>query len=147
MLRPSRFGADRYTRIGEPPTSISTVSVTIITKNEAADIVAALRSVAWADERVVVDSGSTDGTVELARPLADRVVTHAWEGYGAQKNFAASLATHDWILSLDADERKLSLQAVLPRLAHVHVFHWLPGDPMVLTATPMPARSVWPVAP
>jgi glycosyltransferase involved in cell wall biosynthesis len=81
------------------------ISVTIITKNEAADVAAALRSVAWADERIIVDSGSTDDTVARAQPLADRVVTHEWEGYGAQKNFAASLASHDWILSLDADER------------------------------------------
>lgn len=81
------------------------LSVTVITKNEAADIAAALQSVAWADERIVVDSGSTDDTVARATPLADRVVTHEWPGYGAQKNFAASLARHDWILSIDADER------------------------------------------
>lgn len=81
------------------------VAVTIITRNEARHIEAALRSVAWADERIVVDSGSTDETVALATPLADRVDVHAWEGYGPQKNFAASLASCDWILSLDADER------------------------------------------
>jgi glycosyltransferase involved in cell wall biosynthesis len=81
------------------------VSVTVITHNEAKHIRAALESVAWADERIVVDSGSTDGTPDLARGLADRVETRVWEGYGAQKNYAASLARHDWILSLDADER------------------------------------------
>jgi glycosyltransferase involved in cell wall biosynthesis len=87
------------------------LSVTIITKNEATDIAAALESVSWADERIVVDSGSTDDTVAIATPLADRVVVHEWNGYVAQKNHAASLARHDWILSLDADER------VTPELA------------------------------
>ncbi len=81
------------------------LSVTIITKNEAEDIAAALRSVAWADERIVVDSGSSDETMAKARPLADRVVMRDWPGYIAQKNYAASIARHDWILSLDADER------------------------------------------
>ena len=81
------------------------LSVTVITRNEAADIAAALESVAWADEIVVVDSGSTDETVAIARRYTDRVVVREWPGYGAQKNIAASLASHDWILSLDADER------------------------------------------
>jgi len=81
------------------------LSVTVITKNEAGDIAAALQSVSWADERIVVDSGSTDDTVAIATPLADRVVVREWDGYVAQKNHAASLASHDWILSLDADER------------------------------------------
>jgi glycosyltransferase involved in cell wall biosynthesis len=81
------------------------LSVTIITRNEASDIAAALESVSWADERVVVDSGSTDDTVAIATPLADRVVVREWAGYVAQKNHATSLASHDWILSLDADER------------------------------------------
>ena len=64
-----------------------------------------MRSVAWADEIVVVDSGSTDGTVDIARRLATRVEVREWPGYAAQKNYAASIARHDWILSLDADER------------------------------------------
>lgn len=81
------------------------LSVTIITFNEAAHIAAALDSVAWADERVVVDSGSTDDTVAIARAHADRVEVRAWQGYAAQKNYAASIARHDWIFSLDADER------------------------------------------
>ncbi len=81
------------------------LSVTIITRNEAADIAPALESVAWADERIVVDSMSTDDTVAIARRHADRVIVWEWPGYAAQKNFAASVATHDWILSLDADER------------------------------------------
>ncbi len=81
------------------------LSVTIIAKDEAAQIADALTSVAWADERIVVDGGSTDDTVAVARPLATRVEQRDWDGYGRQKNFAASLASHDWILSLDADER------------------------------------------
>ena len=87
------------------------LSVTIITKNEAADIGAALASVAWADEIVVVDSDSTDDTVAIARQYTERVVVREWPGYIEQKNYAASLASHDWILSLDADER------VTPELA------------------------------
>jgi glycosyltransferase involved in cell wall biosynthesis len=81
------------------------LTVTVITHNEAAHISAALQSIAWADEIIVVDSHSTDGTVALARQLASRVVVRDWPGYGEQKNYAASIATHDWILSIDADER------------------------------------------
>jgi glycosyltransferase involved in cell wall biosynthesis len=81
------------------------LTVTVITLNEADHIEAALSSVQWADEIVVVDSGSTDDTVARARPLATRVEVRPWPGYGAQKNAAAALASHDWILSLDADER------------------------------------------
>jgi glycosyltransferase involved in cell wall biosynthesis len=87
------------------------LTVTVITLNEAAHIAAALASVAWADEIVVVDSGSSDGTVEIARRHATLVEVRDWAGYGAQKNHAAGLASHDWILSLDADER------VTPELA------------------------------
>lgn len=81
------------------------LSVTIITLNEAAHIGAAIDSVRWADEIIVVDSGSTDDTVDIARARGARVDTHAWPGYCEQKNYATSLASHDWILSLDADER------------------------------------------
>ena len=81
------------------------LTVTIITYNEAANIEAALQSVAWADEVLVVDSHSTDDTVSRARTVTDRVLVRDWPGYIAQKNFAAAEARHDWILSLDADER------------------------------------------
>jgi glycosyltransferase involved in cell wall biosynthesis len=94
------------------------ISVIVLTKNAAAHVERALRSVAWADERIVVDAGSTDDTVAIAQALATRVEQRAWPGYGAQKNHAASLATHDWVLSLDADEAvtdALALQiAALP---------------------------------
>jgi glycosyltransferase involved in cell wall biosynthesis len=81
------------------------VAVTVITLNEAANIEACLASVAWADERIVVDSGSTDGTPDLARAAGAQVIVRDWPGYAAQKNFAAAEASHDWILSIDADER------------------------------------------
>lgn len=81
------------------------VSVTVITFNEEREIGDCLQSVAWADEIVVVDSGSADRTVEIARKYTDKVVYHEWPGYAAQKNRAIGLATHDWILSVDADER------------------------------------------
>ena len=81
------------------------LSVTIITRNEAADIGDALASVSWADDIVVVDSESTDDTTAIARQHQARVVVRAWAGYVDQKNHAASLAHNDWILSLDADER------------------------------------------
>ena len=81
------------------------VSVVVITKDEADNIGEALDSVRWADDIVVVDCGSTDATVEIAKRYTDRVTARAWRGYGDQKNHATSLAAHDWVLSLDADER------------------------------------------
>jgi glycosyltransferase involved in cell wall biosynthesis len=81
------------------------VTATIITFNEAANIRSALESLSWADEIVVVDSQSTDGTADIARQFTDKVIVRPWPGYTAQKNFAAGEARHDWIFSLDADER------------------------------------------
>jgi glycosyltransferase involved in cell wall biosynthesis len=81
------------------------LTATVITRNESANILAALDSVSWADELIVVDSGSTDDTVALARQRTDRVFVRDWPGYSAQKNFAAGQASNDWVLSLDADER------------------------------------------
>jgi glycosyltransferase involved in cell wall biosynthesis len=80
------------------------LSATIVTHNERANIVRAVRSLAAADEIVVIDADSNDGTAEVATELGARVITHAWEGFAAQKNFASTQAQHDWILSLDADE-------------------------------------------
>ena len=91
------------------------VSVVIITQNEADNIRNALESVQWADDIIVVDSGSTDDTIQIAKQFTDRIVSHKWTGYGAQKNYGASLATHDWILSLDADEQ---LSAALTEEIH-----------------------------
>jgi glycosyltransferase involved in cell wall biosynthesis len=90
---------------------VAPVSVTVITLNEAANIEACLASVAWADEVLVVDSRSTDDTIERARALGARVLVRDWPGYAAQKDFAAREATHDWILSVDADERVTSALA------------------------------------
>ena len=81
------------------------ISATIITFNEESNIKAACESVAWADEVVVVDSNSTDRTREIAEACGARVVTNAWPGFGAQKQFAVDQAKHEWILSVDADER------------------------------------------
>lgn len=80
------------------------ISATIITRNEAANIARAIRSLDCADEILVVDSGSTDETVKIAAELGARTITHPWEGFAAQKSFAVREARHDWILSLDADE-------------------------------------------
>jgi glycosyltransferase involved in cell wall biosynthesis len=84
---------------------VHSLSVVIITRNEAARLercVAACR--AFADEVVVVDSGSDDGTVELAERLGCSVHENPWPGYGRQRNVAADLARHDWVLWIDADE-------------------------------------------
>lgn len=90
----------------------ATLSVIIITLNEADHIEACLESVSFADEIVVVDSGSTDGTREMAQARGARVeLTEDWPGFGKQKNRALDLATCDWVLSIDADER------VTPELA------------------------------
>ena len=94
------------------------LSVIIITKNEAANIRACLESVAWADEIIVVDSGSSDGTAGICRELGAKVFVHDWPGFGMQKNRALSYATHEWVFSIDADERvtpelRAAIEAVL----------------------------------
>jgi glycosyltransferase involved in cell wall biosynthesis len=80
------------------------LSVVIITVNEEANLRRTLASVAWADEIVVVDSGSTDRTCEVAESFQARFYTEPWKGFAAQKNSALQKATGDWVLSLDADE-------------------------------------------
>ena len=81
------------------------ISATIITLNEEANIRDACESLSWADEILVVDSGSTDGTREIAATCGARVIEHAWPGFAAQKQFATDEALFDWVFSLDADER------------------------------------------
>jgi len=81
------------------------VSAVIITLNEEKNIADAIRSVMWADEVIVVDSESTDRTREVAESLGATVFVNKWPGFSDQKQFATDKATHDWILSLDADER------------------------------------------
>jgi len=81
------------------------LSAIVITRNEAANVTACLESLAFCDERIVVDSGSDDDTVKIAKAASATVMVHPWAGFGAQKNFALSQARGDWVLSIDADER------------------------------------------
>jgi glycosyltransferase involved in cell wall biosynthesis len=81
------------------------ITATIITFNEASNVREAVESVSWANEVLVVDSESTDETREIAEECGARVVSRPWPGFAAQKQFAADEARHDWIFSLDADER------------------------------------------
>lgn len=87
------------------------ISAIVITYNEAKNIGECLDSLAFCDERIVVDCGSTDTTVDIAKQKGARVEFHQWQGYGPQKNYALSLATGIWVLAIDADER------VTPELA------------------------------
>ena len=81
------------------------LSLVVITRDAAADIADCIGSAPFAGEALVVDSGSGDDTVEIARRLGARVVEREWNGFGLQKKFAAGQATFDWVLCLDADER------------------------------------------
>lgn len=95
------------------------ITAAIITLNEAENIREACRSVAWADEILVVDAESTDATREVARDCGARVVCRRWPGFAAQKQFATDEARHDWIFSLDADERvSAELKASVEGLRH-----------------------------
>lgn len=81
------------------------VSVAIITQNEALNIRPCLESVQWADEIVVVDSGSSDDTGKICQAHGARLFTEGWKGFARQKNSAIDKVSHEWVLSLDADER------------------------------------------
>jgi glycosyltransferase involved in cell wall biosynthesis len=81
------------------------VSAAIITLNEQHNIAGALESVSWADEIIIVDSGSQDRTLEICRGFTDKIFRREWTGFVDQKNYAVAKASNDWILSLDADER------------------------------------------
>src|SRR5574343_211271 len=87
------------------PATRQPLSVAIITLNAASQLEDCLKSVRFADDIVVVDSGSTDGTQALAMRCGARVIDQAWLGFGPQKQFAVESARHDWVLCLDADER------------------------------------------
>jgi glycosyltransferase involved in cell wall biosynthesis len=106
--------------------SRASLAVCVITLNEEDRIGDCLDSVAWAEEIIVVDSGSADRTAALAAAKGARVITRPWPGYAAQKNFAFAEATADWVLSIDADER------VSPELG---------GEIRALLADPPPAAA------
>ena len=103
---------------------MSSLSVIVITKNEAHNMEACLRSVAFADQVVVLDSQSTDGTPDIAASLGAEVSQAPdWQGFGVQKNRALAMATSDWVLSIDADERvtpelQAEIKAVLAQPQH-----------------------------
>lgn len=95
------------------------LSVAIITCNEEYNLARTLASVSFADEIVIVDSGSTDRTVEIAQSFGAKVFEQSWPGFAPQKNFAIAQCTGDWVLSLDADEElspklRTQIQTLLP---------------------------------
>jgi glycosyltransferase involved in cell wall biosynthesis len=100
---------------------VASLSVIIITKNEALNIRECLESVKWADEIIVVDSGSTDDTVAICREYTQHVYVHDWPGFGIQKNRALDYASQDWVLSLDADER---VTPELRKEIEITIFDW-----------------------
>ena len=81
------------------------ISVIIITRNEEENIEPALKSVEWADEIIVVDSGSEDKTIDITKKYTNRIYKKEWQGFVEQKKYALGLASYEWVLSIDADER------------------------------------------
>ncbi|MDE2088520.1 MAG: glycosyltransferase family 2 protein [Gammaproteobacteria bacterium] len=99
------------------------LSAVIITLNAASRLEACLQSVSFADEILVVDAGSRDATLDVARRHGARVVHHDWEGFGKQKRYAVAQAQHPWVLCLDADERvSAELRAAVPRALEIPAF-------------------------
>jgi len=114
--------------------SRATLAVCVITLDEEDRIGECLDSVAWADELIVVDAGSTDRTAAVARAKGARVVVREWPGYAAQKNFALGQAASDWVLSVDADER------VSPELA-AEIRGLLAAPPEGIAGCSVPRRT------
>src|SRR5665213_3664433 len=85
-------------------TGASGLSVIVLTQDSAETLGACLASLAFADQVVVVDSGSRDASLSIARAFGATVKTHAWKGYTAQRNFGLRLCKHPWVLSVDSDE-------------------------------------------
>jgi glycosyltransferase involved in cell wall biosynthesis len=83
---------------------MQTLSIAIVARNEAENIARTLASVAWASEIVLIDSGSTDNTIEIAKSYGATIFHESWKGYGGQVNSALDKCTSQWILNLDADE-------------------------------------------
>ena len=103
------------------------LSVVIITLNASAHIKQCLESVKWADEIIVLDSGSTDATLEICKAYTSRVHTTDWPGFGRQKNRAIDYATKEWVLSLDADESltpalQTEIQTVMQAQTHITAY-------------------------
>ena len=111
------------------------LSVAIVAMDEEANIGRTLQSVRWADEIVLVDSGSTDRTCNIAREYGARIVIEPWRGYTAQKNYCVELCTQDWILLLDADEE------VSPGLAGE--IRTVIADPAALNAYWIPRKNLF----
>lgn len=108
---------------------MASLSVIIITKNEEVNIRACLESVVWADEVIVVDSGSVDSTVDICREFGATIYVLDWPGFGVQKNRALSFASCDWVLSLDADERvtpELKQQLILAMQDETNSGYFIP---------------------
>jgi hypothetical protein len=129
-------GNPRGSRISCAAVTVSreTIAACLIVKDEQARLPAALDSVAFCDEVIVVDSGSRDRTVEVATGAGARVVEHPWEGFGKQRNVAVDQATADWILEVDADER------ITPELAR-ELLAFLGNPPAEVAIGALPMRE------
>ena len=100
------------------------LSISIITKNEASNIKRCLESVKWADEIIVVDSGSTDGTLEICKNYHCKIIETEWLGFGRTKQIGVNAAMNDWILSIDADEEvSVNLKDEILELVQSTQFH------------------------
>jgi hypothetical protein len=117
-------------------TGRATVCACIIARDEEQRLPAALASVAFCDDVVVVDSGSRDRTIEVARAAGARVIEHPWRGFGAQRNVAIDAAAGDWILEIDADER------ITPRLA-AEIEEFLADPPEGVDICAVPCRDLF----
>jgi len=122
--------------MSDAPSQSPGVSVFLIARNEAARLPKTLAALSWADQIILVDSGSTDDTVEIARAAGAEVHHRDWTGYGPQKVFAESLCRHDWVLNVDADEvvtpalatEIRSAASGSPAAFRVRILNVYPGD-------------------
>jgi glycosyltransferase involved in cell wall biosynthesis len=113
----------------------ATISIAIVALNEEANLGRVLGSVPWADEIVLVDSGSSDRTCDIAREFGAKVLFEPWRGYTGQKNYALELCTKNWVLSLDADEE------VSPELAEE--IRGVLANPNALDGYSMPRKNLF----